>query len=80
MTRKDLQRNRPPNNYKASDLPLSHLPNKQPPRSSKTPAGPAYPMMWNLLRRGLADGLHLDASFSRVKIPVSHDIYIHRMN
>ena len=40
ITRKVLQRNRPPNNYKASGL-LSHFPIKQPPRSSKTPAGPA---------------------------------------
>ena len=66
ITRKVHQRNRPPNNYKASGLLLSHLPIKQPPRSSKTLAGPACIMMWNLLRRGLADGLHPDANFSRV--------------
>ena len=35
--------------------------------------------MWDLPRRGLADGLHPDASFSRVWIPPSHDMYIHRM-
>ena len=34
ITRKVLQRNRPPNDYKASGLLLSHLPVKQPPRSS----------------------------------------------
>ena len=66
ITRKVLQRNRPPNNYKASDLLLSHLSIKQPPRSLKTPAGPARPTLWDLPRRGLADGLHPDASFSRV--------------
>ena len=65
ITRKVLQRNRPPNNYMASGLLLSHLPIKQPPRSSKTPAGPAHPTTWDLPRRGLADGLHPDASFSR---------------
>ena len=65
ITRKVFQRNRLPNNYKTSGL-LSHLPIKQPPRSSKTPAGPAHPAMWGLSRRGLADGLHPDASFSRV--------------
>ena len=43
-TRKVLQRNRPPNDYKASGLLLSHLPIKQTPRSLKTPAGPAYPV------------------------------------
>ena len=58
ITRKVLQRTRPPNDYKASGLLLSHLPIKQPPRSSKTPAGPAHPMMWDQPRRGLADGLH----------------------
>ena len=41
ITRKVLQRNRPPNNYKANGLLLSHLPINQPSRSSKTPAGPA---------------------------------------
>ena len=66
ITRKVLQRNRPPNNYKASGLLLSHLPIKQSPRSLKTPAGPAHPTMWDLPRKGLADGLHPDASFSRV--------------
>ena len=66
ITRKVLQRNRPPNDYKASDPLLSHLPIKQPPRSLKAPAGPASPMTWDLPRRGLADGLHPDASFSRV--------------
>ena len=39
---------------------------KQPPRISKTPASPAHPATWVLPRRGLADGLHPDASFSRV--------------
>ena len=43
ITRKVLQRNRPPNNYKASGLLLSHLPIKQLPRSSKSTAGPACP-------------------------------------
>ena len=38
-----LHRNRLPKNCKASGLLLSHLPVKQPPRSSKTPAGPARP-------------------------------------
>ena len=52
--------------YKANGLLFSHLPIKQPPRSSKTPAGPACPTTWALPRRGLADGLHPDASFSRV--------------
>ena len=66
ITRKVLQRNKPPNNYKASGLLLSHLSIKQCPRSSKTPADPAHPMAWDLPRRGLADGLHPDASFSRV--------------
>ena len=66
ITRNILQRNRPPNNYKASGLLLSHLPIKQLPRSSKTPADPACPTTWGLPRRGLADGLHPDASFSRV--------------
>ena len=47
MTKKVLQRNRPPNNYKTSDLLLSHLPIKQSLRSSKTPAGPARPTMWD---------------------------------
>ena len=61
LTRKVLQRNRPPNNCKTSGLLLSHLPIKQPPRSSKTPAGPACPMTWGLSRRGLAGGLHPDA-------------------
>ena len=32
----------PPNDYKASGILLSHWPIKQPPRSSKTPAGPAH--------------------------------------
>ena len=54
------------NDYKASGLLLSHLPGKQPLRSSRTPAGPACPTAWDLLRRGMADGLHPDASFSRV--------------
>ena len=66
MTRKALQRNRLPNDYKASGLFLSHLPVKQPPRIAKTPAGPAHPKMWDLPRRGLADGLHPDANISRV--------------
>ena len=52
--------------YKTGGLLLSHLPIKQPPRSSKTPAGPAHPTTWSLPRRGLADGFHPDASFSRV--------------
>ena len=39
---------------------------KQPPRISKTPASPAHPATWVLPRRGLADGLHPDANFSRV--------------
>ena len=65
ITRKFLQRNSLPN-YKTGGLLLSHLPIKQPPRSSKTPAGPAHPTTWGLPRRGLADRLHLDASFSRV--------------
>ena len=47
-----------------SSCPTCQLNN--PPRSSKTPAGPACPMSWDLPRRGLADGLHPDASFSRV--------------
>ena len=77
IARKILQRNRPSNDYKASGLLLSHLPIKQPPRSSKTSA---CPTMWDLPRRGLADGIHPDASFSRVKIPISHDRYIPRMD
>ena len=48
ITRNVPQRNRPPNNYKASDVLLSHLPIKQPPRSLKTPACPAHPMTWDL--------------------------------
>ena len=40
ITGKVLQRNRPPNDHRASGL-LSHLPIKQPPRSSKAPAGSA---------------------------------------
>ena len=79
ITRKVLHWNRPPNDYKASGLLLSHFPIKQPPRSSKTPAGPAH-AMWDLPRRGLADGLHPDANFSRILIPASHDSYIHRMD
>ena len=63
ITRKVLQRNRPPNNYKASALLLSHSSVKQPARSSKTPAGPAHPISWDLSRRALADGLPPDASF-----------------
>ena len=43
ITRKVLQRNRPPNDNKASGLLSSQLPIKQPPRSSKTPAGPVHP-------------------------------------
>ena len=39
ITRKVLQRNRLPNNYKTGGLLLSHLPIKQTPRSLKTPAG-----------------------------------------
>ena len=66
ITRKVLQKNKPPDDHKASGLLLSHLPVKQLPRSSKIPAGPAHPMAWDLLRRGLANGLHPDASFSRV--------------
>ena len=66
ITRKILQRNKHPNNYKVSDLFLSHLPIKQLPRSSKTPAGPARPTTWDIPRRGLEDGLHPDVSFSRV--------------
>ena len=58
--------NRLPNNYKTGGLLLSHLPIKQPPRSSNTPAVPACQMAWDLSRRGLADGLHPDASFSKV--------------
>ena len=42
------------------------LPIKQPPRSSKTPVGSTHLMTWDLLRRGLADELHPDGSFSRV--------------
>ena len=42
------------------------MPVKQPPRIAKTPAGSAHPETWDLPRRGLADGLHPDASFSRV--------------
>ena len=64
--KKVLQRDRPQKHYKASGLLLSHLPIKQLPRSSKTPAGPAHPTTWGLPRRGRADGLHPDASFSRV--------------
>ena len=43
MTRKVLQRNRPPNDYKASGLLLStcQLNNSQ---GAQTPAGPAHPM------------------------------------
>ena len=37
ITRKVLQRNRPPNDYKASGLLLFYLPIKQSPRSSETP-------------------------------------------
>ena len=66
ITKKVLQKNRPPNDYKASGLLLSHLPIKQLPRSSKTPAGPARPTTWDIPRRGLEDGLHPDVSFSRV--------------
>ena len=54
ITRKVLQRNRPPNDYKASGLLLSHLPVKQCPRSLKTPAGPTHTTVWDLSRRGLA--------------------------
>ena len=61
ITGKILQRNKSPNDYKASSLLLSHLPTEQPPRSSKTPAGPVCPMTWGLSRRGLVDGLHPDA-------------------
>ena len=61
-----------------SSCPTCQLNN--PPRTSKTPAGPACPMTWDLPRRGLADGLQPDASFSRVYIPISHDRYIHRMD
>ena len=43
--------------YKASGLLLSHLPIKQPPGSSENPAGLAHPRIWELPRRGLADGL-----------------------
>ena len=46
---------------------MSHLPIKQPSRSLKTPAGPACPTTWGLPRRGLADGLLPDASFSGYK-------------
>ena len=45
---------------------------------------PSWPNMSNgmglTMRRGLAGGLHPDASFSRVWIPISHDRYIHRMD
>ena len=37
-------------------------------------------MTWDLPRRGLADGLHPDVSFSRVYIHISHDRYIHMMD
>ena len=43
ITGKILQRNKSPNDYKASSLLLSHLPIKHPPRSSETPAGPVHP-------------------------------------
>ena len=36
--------------------------------------------MWDLPGRGLADGLHPDASFSKVLILISHDRYIHRID
>ena len=42
---------------------VSHFPIKKPPRSSKTPASPASPKTWDLPGRGMADGLHPDASF-----------------
>ena len=45
---------------------VSHLPIKKPLWSSKTPAGPASLMTWDLPGRGMADGSHPDASFSRV--------------
>ena len=64
--KKVLQRDRPQKHYKASGLLLSHLPIKQLPRSSKTPAGPAHPMACFPPKRGLEDGFHPDASFSRV--------------
>ena len=41
---------------------------------------PSLSKTWDLLRKGLADGLHLDANFSRLYIPISHDKYIHRMD
>ena len=66
IARKLLQRNRSPNNYKTSSFLFSHLPVERPPRSSKTSAGLACPIVWDLPRRGLAEGLHPDASFSRV--------------
>ena len=66
ITRKVLQRNRPPNDYKANGILLFHLPIKQPPRGLKTPAGQAHPKAWDLPRRGLVDGLQPDARFSGV--------------
>ena len=65
ITRKGLQRDRPPNDYKASGL-LSHFLIKQLPSSLRTPSGPACPMTWDLPRTGLADRLPPDANFSRV--------------
>ena len=51
ITRKVLQRNKPPNDYEASGLLLSHLPIKHPAKSLRTPAGPAHPTTWDLPRR-----------------------------
>ena len=39
------------------------MPVKEPPRSLKTPAGPAYPTAWDLPRSRLADEPHPDDSF-----------------
>ena len=41
-------------------------PTRQLNKELKDPSWPAHPMMWGLPRRRLADGLHPDASFSRV--------------
>ena len=53
ITRKVLQRIRPPKDYKAGILFMSHLAIKQSPRNSQTPAGLAHPTtVRNLPRTG----------------------------
>ena len=45
---------------------LFHLPIKEPQRSLKTPAGPAHPVVWDLPRSRLANGLHPDDNYSKI--------------